>query len=956
MNLNKLSQYVRFLIISNQLLQFFLFSPLQLHSKELFQYGTPLINHFSKKDYKAGNQNWSITQDDDGFVYIGNSNGLLQYDGYRWKRFNLPSGTIVRSLLHSKGRIYSGSLGEMGYWKKDKNSNLKYTSLTALLEDHNFGDEEIWWIVEHQNRIYFQSFSQTFMYDGEKMKIILSGKGVLFPPFSVNGRLYLQILNTGLVELTDSGFSLLPGSEVLVEKRVNTMMPFSGSEAILIGTEDDGFYTLTNGRFAPWHIKGGESIIRDQVNRGIKISDQLFAIGTLLGGIYIVNEDGILLSQINKKNGLNNNTILSLFVDKKKNLWVGMDNGIDHIKVNAPIYYNIDVSGDIGSVYTSAIYKGDLYLGTNRGVFYRSVNRNADEIIQSDFKLIPGSQGQVWSLSVIDDNLFCGHNTSTFLIEHHELKKISNIAGGYQIKQYPYNERLIIQGSYTGLSVMKKENGVWKFSHSIPGFQKLSKTIEFERENVLWVAHTHKGLFRLELNDDLTRILEIRSFSSESRTYVNKLNRKVIISSDSGFLYYDDIQNTFFMLDEINNSLGRFAINTHVIPGFGNKYWLFKDGTCARAIMDETSVYSLDHRMSADLNEFLIPGYESLYVIDTTYALIHLDNGYAVYQDSWTDVASDYDPSIVIRTITFTTPSGDQFTGNLTNIPYRFNDVRVDVSYAEYSGYSTMVYKLEGWESERWQEVGSNGVIHFQNLPEGQYTLTIKRREYEGDIGEKIEFTIRPPWFKSRLAFTLYLIIGIISIAISILLNRQKIKRIYRQHEEERHELLRREAEENEKKLIKLRNENLRNEIKLRNSKLAKSTFSLIHKNNTLIAVKDELTKIKDELGVRFPTKHFNRLIRNIDQDITSEHDWIMFEQSFNEVHEHFLDKLKKEYPDLTPADIQLCAYLKMNLSSKEIASLLNITVRGVEIRRYRLRKKLQLEHDTNLTEFIMVY
>ena len=123
-----------------------------------------------------------------------------------------------------------------------------------------------------------------------------------------------------------------------------------------------------------------------------------------------------------------------------------------------------------------------------------------------------------------------------------------------------------------------------------------------------------------------------------------------------------------------------------------------------------------------------------------------------------------------------------------------------------------------------------------------------------------------------------------------------------------------------------------------------------------MIAVKEELTKIKEDLGVRFPSKHFNRLIRNIDQDLTSEQDWDMFEQSFNEVHENFLHKLKEEFTDLTPADIQLCAYLKMNLQSKEIAALLNITVRGVEIRRYRLRKKLHLDHNINLTEYIMGY
>ncbi|HWK99165.1 MAG TPA: LuxR C-terminal-related transcriptional regulator, partial [Parapedobacter sp.] len=64
--------------------------------------------------------------------------------------------------------------------------------------------------------------------------------------------------------------------------------------------------------------------------------------------------------------------------------------------------------------------------------------------------------------------------------------------------------------------------------------------------------------------------------------------------------------------------------------------------------------------------------------------------------------------------------------------------------------------------------------------------------------------------------------------------------------------------------------------------------------------------------------------------------------------------KLKADHPELVPNDMKLCAYLRMNMSSKEIASLLNITTRGVEIRRYRLRKKLNLAPGKNLTEFLM--
>jgi DNA-binding CsgD family transcriptional regulator len=129
-----------------------------------------------------------------------------------------------------------------------------------------------------------------------------------------------------------------------------------------------------------------------------------------------------------------------------------------------------------------------------------------------------------------------------------------------------------------------------------------------------------------------------------------------------------------------------------------------------------------------------------------------------------------------------------------------------------------------------------------------------------------------------------------------------------------------------------------------------------IRKNETLLQIKEELARVKADMGERLPDRYHSRLLRLIDSHLGSEQDWLIFETNFNQVHEVFLHKLKASYPDLTPGDLRLAAYLKMNLSSKEIAPLLNISLRGVENKRYRLRQKLHLDNDANLTEFLMQY
>jgi DNA-binding CsgD family transcriptional regulator len=109
-------------------------------------------------------------------------------------------------------------------------------------------------------------------------------------------------------------------------------------------------------------------------------------------------------------------------------------------------------------------------------------------------------------------------------------------------------------------------------------------------------------------------------------------------------------------------------------------------------------------------------------------------------------------------------------------------------------------------------------------------------------------------------------------------------------------------------------------------------------------------------MGNRYPKYHFEKLIKLIDRNISSENDWNIFETHFDQAHENFFRRLKEAYPDLTPSDLKLCAYLRLNLTSKEIAPLLNISLRGVEVRRYRLRKRLRMKTEENLINFLLTY
>jgi DNA-binding CsgD family transcriptional regulator len=118
--------------------------------------------------------------------------------------------------------------------------------------------------------------------------------------------------------------------------------------------------------------------------------------------------------------------------------------------------------------------------------------------------------------------------------------------------------------------------------------------------------------------------------------------------------------------------------------------------------------------------------------------------------------------------------------------------------------------------------------------------------------------------------------------------------------------------------------------------------------------IKEEMTRIKKNLDSGKTAEDFKKIIKTLNEEDKISEDWNNFAIHFDKVHSSFLTALKNQFPALTPNELKLSAYLRMNLSTKEVAQLMNISVRGVEISRYRLRKKLELPTETNLFNFLM--
>lgn len=247
--------------------------------------------------------------------------------------------------------------------------------------------------------------------------------------------------------------------------------------------------------------------------------------------------------------------------------------------------------------------------------------------------------------------------------------------------------------------------------------------------------------------------------------------------------------------------------------------------------------------------------------------------------------------------------------------------------------------------SAPWTSNGESPVLAFVRLPAGRYTLRVRAADPWGNHSQVLEIplVVRQPWFWSAPARIFYLLLA----AAALLLFRRRVIANTRKNEQ-------RKREESERELITLKNEKLQAQISYKSKELANSTMSIIKKNEFLLDLRELVLSQKNQLGTRYPDKYSNELLRRIDNHLSSHDEWNVFETNFEQAHETFMKNLKTHYPELTPGDMRLCAFLRMNLSSKEIAPLLGISVRGVENHRYRLRQKLGLGQNENLIGILL--
>ncbi|MFZ4263245.1 triple tyrosine motif-containing protein [Sphingobacterium sp. HJSM2_6] len=937
---------------------------LNLHSgytQEIPRVGTPYVQQYTKFQYQGGNQNWNIAISQEGFIYAANTEGLLCFDGHEWKLYSVKNGTSLRSAyIDSKGRILVGGEGEFGYWTRGSLGEMKYSSLSDLVKDkQSLKQDEIWRIIEHEDKLYFHSFSKNYCYDGKSItEIKADGEPFLFS-FKVRNKLYFEQIPSGLHEFRNNQLIPLHEANKLKDMNILSMLAFDKEET-LIATANHGLFILNKaGEIRAWENEAQDLLKKHQINNGISLFSDQYAFGTIQNGVYILNKAGEIVQHINKSNGLQNNTVLSLALDKQSNLWVGLDNGIDRIDINSSLFYYTDLGGGLGTVYTSVLFNNQIYLGTNQGLFV-SDWKGTNQYESLQFRIIPQSQGQVWQLTVMNKQLVCGHNNGTFLVQNNQLKRISSFTGAWKFQ--PINQSPFwLQGNYTGVGLMRESPEITFVKQFSQKQATPIRDIIQRSPHEFWLSNK-QHIYNLKLSNDFQESSEFSIYQKGLPEHIRinglfNLANNIVFASDSGFYVYDNILWEFKPYKELNKQLGSFYNAHKVIPIQDNEYWFIKPSHLAHVKFSPTGTIQIDSTSWNSLKGRMMNEYEYLFPINDQLTLIGLDNGFALYFKQ--NAIKDSIPAPYVTQVWNITDGIKPIYENL-NVPYSKNNIRISFASPWYESTAIKYqYKLLGYK-DTWSDWDQVGYQDFTNLPHGDYVFQVKSMSANGIQSEirALKIHINAPWYWSWWSILLYmLLIGILFYQFNknyqsrLLRHQSKLEAQLLIDQEKR---LAREAEETERKLMAIRNQQLEQELQNKNRELSNSAMNIVYKNEMLNNLHQELLNLKDAQGNQLNLEQLRKVNKLIDEAHNDDRDWDIFEKSFNESHENFFKKLKQAYPELVPNDLKLCAYLRLNMSSKEIASLLNISTRGVEIRRYRLRKKLNLPTQKNLTEFLL--
>jgi len=884
----------------------------------LNEVGLPIITNYLPKQYSANVQNWAVIQDKRGVLYFGNVSGVLEYDGVNWKLIKIPNEVVRCLAIDDDGKIYVGGINQIGYLSPDSLGELNYVSLNKYISGEKIDFGDVWRIIINDDGFYFQTFSTLYLFESNKNKqqsfisrIIKNpslkqweSRTRMNPIHSIGNRIFIHERNLGLQELINGKLAMLPGGEEFAQDLICIMLPFPSSkskdknpdERILIGSLRRGMFLFDGVGFEKFNNEADKYLIENRLYfRGALLGDGAYALGTQLGGIVVMDQNGKLKKIIDKNIGLNNNTIWDLFCDREGNLWAASDNGISKILYPSSLRVIDENSGFEGSIQTIKYFDNKIYLTTSSGVYYlEDFSNNSNN---KKFIAIKNISVQSWDMMQLDNKLLAATNDGVVEIKNNSASIIDyNFRYAYCFCK-SHEPSLIYVGLNNGIAVLKNENEKTKFLGLIANFNTGITSIEEDEKGILWCNDVSGKIIALKTPEDKN---DLAGYKKLNITNSAKQDIKAKIFKHSNKIYFYDDKNIFeynyenkkFVASTILNNLFEDSTQTilNIFHDGQNSIWCVTNHQGKIQIIeiggDRKTGATKKHSLLGLVSEELYSDFVSLksFVSEDKSKVIWIGGGNILINynlDSDLDFNTTQSNTPLIRKV-FINGAISIFNGfakskkidenNPIEIDYSSNSIVFEYSLPSFLNESGNDYQflLEGFD-KKWSGWIKETKKEYTNLPTGRFVFKVRSRNAKGQVSgvASYSFIILPPWYKTWWAnvigflIVLLIINYVIRIRVRYLKNKNIVlERLVNERTskiKEQKDVLEKQAQ----KLLEL--DQLKSNFFANISHEFRTPLTLIkgQLENILRIVKDET--VKKKVNVAFTNSNrLNRLINQV--------------------------------------------------------------------------------------------
>jgi hypothetical protein len=627
------------------------------------------------------------------------------------------------------------------------------------------------------------------------------------------------------------------------------------------------------------------------------------------------------------------------------------------------------------------IFDQKLFIGTSNGLYSAPLDLSRKDFSSENgvFTEVANTKGKVWSLAEINHELLLAHQDGAFVIRNNKAIPLTTTQGVWGFKIISPQD--IIAGTYTGLQRINYENGNFKAEGKINDLYESLDVLAVDDSHAIWASHPYRGVFRTpiptnrKIKSPHTQYTQKDGLPSDLNNYVYFIKYKMVVATKRGIYEYNTASRTFLPSPYYKSIFHDNSVEYLTEDKDGNIWFVSNQRVGVIDFSKPFGAEPFSVIYFPELTAQTVSGAAYIYPYDRENVFIGSNHG--IYHLNYNNyIKSDTSLKIVLSAVKTiaerdslvfggyflknnqgTAPYGTQ---PVASFPKHWNSFHFEYSAPVYAqknnvGFS---YKLVGFDQE-WSVWSAKTEKDYTNLSYGTYTFMVRARNNLGNTSSPVSytFTVRPAWYQTIWSFLIYILMAAY-VLYYVYRRQQKIftlrQKKYEEEQERLNYLYILELDRKEKGIITLQNEKLEGELQFKNKELATATMHLVERGGMLLNIKQELMAIIKNLKIPNGTHEFRSVFRMMNDSEKKSDDWDRFAINFDQVHNNYLSTLKKKFPQLSPTDLKLCAYLRLNLSSKEIAQLLNISPKGVEVSRYRIRKKINLATEINLYDFLI--